>query len=476
MLPRVLLTKKTALYPMLENDPQYEDQKEEYDLEHRGLMVYNSKENAEELLCLGVNVWNGKEWICMINKAKYTVNCATVTVHGVYKQNEQLDNTKHYISVDITASLEANGALYHLKTNTINGISFEAKGKLVTGTQTVILEGHGTPQGMETKNFAITTNSIVPNQECSASVQMVIPKKRMLVLGNADTYGWVPGKPKVGSYEVLKSQNNFGVQQNSVVKAEEIEIIYPAINGRPNQSEVDVIVNYLQNEKVDICYIGQDIYMENNVTYIVRLRQALVDYLEAKGVVVMFWEANPYLNGSAQAFFRDLFQDDTIVQKKTPSSAGAIFKLTADIDDEITTGPFGDVRGKEWGEDASWAMSVTVPENKVKVYSRGDDINNANDDETKNIPIGFKTNDYNLVYFGDGGFPSSVYNATSGNSQTSSTICPFNWDPTTMFPTPKPNYGRATQKYDVYNSTIWCNTMAWALYQAQYHGINTPTP
>lgn len=474
-LPCVLLTKKTALYPMLENNPQYENQKEEFDLQHIGLIVYNTEENIGELLCKGVNVWNGKEWMCLINETKYTTDCGTLRVHGVYKQNVALDKTKHYISMDITAPLEAKGSLYHLNTNTIDGISFEAKGKLKVGTQTVILEGSGTPQGVNSKNFGIMINSIEPNLQCSARVQMVLPRKRMLVLGNADTYGWVPGKTKVGSYEVLKSQNNFGTLQNSVAKVEDIEIIYPAINGRPTQSQVDIIVNYLKNEKVDICYIGQDLYMDTDNSHLIKLRQTLVDYLEAKGVVVMFWEANPYLNGSAQAFFRDLFQDSSIEQKRVPSSPGAIFAMADNIQDEITTGPFGDVRGKLWGEDASWAMSVSVPQDKVTVYSWGDDITNDNDAETSDKPIGFRHKSLNLVYFGDGGFPSSIfYSATSGNSQTSATICPFNWNPTTMFPTPKPNYGRGSQKYDVYNSTIWSNTMAWALHQAQHHGINTP--
>lgn len=70
---------------------------------------------------------------------------------------------------------------------------------------------------------------------------------------------------------------------------------------------------------------------------------------------------------------------------------------------------------------------------------------------------------------GDGGFTSSPSGVPGG----SNLICPFYWNTNTMAPIPKPNYGAGTTKYDVYNSQMWCNVMAWAIKQAQFNGINT---
>lgn len=55
-LPRVVLTDKNKLYPMLEVG--YDGSE---DIKHIGLVVYNTNDVFEEL-CSGFSVWNGEEW------------------------------------------------------------------------------------------------------------------------------------------------------------------------------------------------------------------------------------------------------------------------------------------------------------------------------------------------------------------------------------------------------------------------------
>lgn len=409
-------------------------------------------------------------------KPLYTMDCSSVKVKGIYKVDQALDPNTNYIELKLNVDAAAIGATYLIETNTVDGISFKDQGLLTSTSMTIQLKGSGTPTSVTNKYMTITSNSQKSVATCSATVVVVIPKKKMLVLGTVDLYGWVPGTPGRGSYEVLTSPNNFGQNENSIVKTEGFDIIYPAINGIPSSTQTNYILDQLTNQKVDICYIGQDIYAGGSSAEQVLFRQTLIDFVNKKGVLVLFWEANPSSNGGAQVLFRQLFSNPNISQSaiSTTGGSGAIYKTTA-VNDDVLNGPFGDVRNKYWGEDASWAMSIAnLPSGEIDVYSWGDDYTSTADAAYLANVTGFKHKSLNLVYFGDGGFCSSVYSATSGNTQTGNTLCPFNWNPTNMFPTPKPNYGKTTPIYSVYNSTIWANTLAWALKQAQFNGINTP--
>lgn len=173
LLPRVLLTKKTELYPMLENNSDYQNNKSTIDQTHAGLVVYNTANNVNELISKGLNVWNGQEWESMQQEAEYTLDCTTVTVHGTYKENEALNPNNHYITVDITTASGSEGQLYHVTTNTVDGISFEAKGVLATGTQTITLIGTGTPVNPDSKTLTIHSNSLAAESTCSTTVPMI---------------------------------------------------------------------------------------------------------------------------------------------------------------------------------------------------------------------------------------------------------------------------------------------------------------
>ncbi|MBK5720660.1 hypothetical protein JGH11_07225 [Dysgonomonas sp. Marseille-P4677] len=436
-------------------------------------------------------------------KPLYTMDCRTIKVFGTYIINQSLNPSlptlQQYITMNIVADAAAEGASYIIKTNTIDGIYFEAKGKLVPGTQTITLIGYGTPTNTNDKYFTITSNSIKSVATCNAKITVLISKKRVIGIGtNETTFGWSPTIPGTGSYKVTKSPNNFGLLENSIVKVEEIDLTHLSFTG-DIAGGINTIRGYLEGTNgqppVDICIIAQDAYLRASEA------DYFANYVNKGGILIVFNEGNGYLDAGLTyprgtitnlmkaiwgapantsiadfGFSRRVNYDGDSYQ----GYPGAIYPLTS-VDDEILNGPFGDVRGKQWGEDASWARGVkNIPTEDIIIYSYATNLMVDNQDpEASSLITGFRHRYKNFVYFGDGGFVSSTINATNSPTNKSITICPFWWQAGTFTPAPKPNYGEARpiggvrQHYYVYNSIIYCNIMAWALKQAEENGINS---
>ncbi len=66
MLPRVSITDRDNLFPMFEDDDEYKNnianKKDEYDLSHIGLMVYNVYTDICKEIYPGAQVWDGDKW------------------------------------------------------------------------------------------------------------------------------------------------------------------------------------------------------------------------------------------------------------------------------------------------------------------------------------------------------------------------------------------------------------------------------
>lgn len=230
----------------------------------------------------------------------------------------------------------------------------------------------------------------------------------------------------------------------------------------------------LRTYRIDIVILTQDVYVNG------ALASILDRYVAQNGVLVCFWEANGSENfqGSATILMNSLFDRSNITSVALLSFPGAIYGLT-DINDPILNGPFGDVRGKQWGEDASWAMAVFgVPTDSIDIYSTSYDLTINGGGNNLGGYTAFKHKTKNIIYFGDGGFNSS---GLDGHPFNSTIMCPFWWNDNTysttvpyMHPMPKPGYGKGPVGMDAYNSIVFCNIMAWALERAENNGINTP--
>ena len=105
--------------------------------------------------------------------ATYTLgtggNCAATAVSGRYVKDTALDASN---TVTVSVEVSVTGP-YWITTNTVNGILFSSTGTFTsTGTQTVTLNGTGTPIAIDTANFTLTRLS-GPAGSCTFSVAAV---------------------------------------------------------------------------------------------------------------------------------------------------------------------------------------------------------------------------------------------------------------------------------------------------------------
>ncbi|WP_166335891.1 hypothetical protein [Sphingobacterium chungjuense] len=335
-----------------------------------------------------------------------------------------------------------------------------------------------------TSNFAAP----VVGQRLSTTLRLnyQVAPLRILHISNNTSYGYALQQGP--SWDFLNSKVNFGDLPESIVKMgvwapgqgswsggnqtdnkSQNWIQFAATTAFDNQLASRLAATNTTN-RPDIVILG---YNMTSVRPVVA--QALNSYLNDKGVVIMLLQdaANAY----TQSFFNTMFGVSNIGTNSSGSS-GAMYPIEGvDPDDEILNGPFGDVRGRHWGEDAGTTLGITnLPLSAVTVYSYGNAINRSS--VATRVTM-FKHNTKSFFYIGDGGFVS--YNG--GNSNT---ICPFNYDPVAKKPLPK-SYGNAGSGYSAgslgaYNSIVMANVMAWAVEKAELEGVRTwkyagpPTP
>lgn len=382
----------------------------------------------------------------------YTMSCGTATVNGVYKVGTALTASN---TITLPVNVATLGS-YTVTTNTVDGISFSGSGTFTsTGNQNITLGGTGTPTSTSVKTITITSDSQGGvSTTCSVNVVVVIPKKTVLHIGLETAYGYSAYTGP--SRSLMDSPTNFGTTASSIVKYE--GFAHTSLGNSPSSTALQTALN----NKPDIVVIGYN-YTPNatDAGYI-------ASYLNKKGVVIAMTDDT----GTAQNLFRGIFSDPTI-SASYGGGAGSVYALT-NTDDPILNGPFGDVRGKNWGEDASTTVNMLGLTSGFVPYSYAQPINSTT---TRTGISGLRNTSLNFIWFGDGGFLSNE-NA-NGNQYSSNTIEPF-VAPSTggYFPVQKSAYGYAGNGYttggmQVQNSILFANMIAWAIKQAEFNGINT---
>lgn len=382
----------------------------------------------------------------------YTISCGSATVNGVYKVGTALGVSN---TITLPVNVSALGS-YTVTTNTVDGISFSGSGTFTsTGAQNITLNGTGTPTSTAVKSLTITSDSQGGvSTTCMVSVIVVIPKKTVVHIGLETAYGYSAFTGP--SRSLMDSPTNFGTTASSVVKYEGFTHI--SLGGAPSTAALQTALN----NKPDIVIIGY--------AYTPNATEAgyIASYLNKKGVVIAFTDDT----GTAQNLFRAIFSDPTI-STSYGGGAGSVYALT-NTSDPILNGPFGDVRGKNWGEDASTTVNVSGLTSGFVPYSYAQPINNTT---ARTGVSGLRNNSLNFIWFGDGGFLSNE-NA-NGSQYASNTIEPF-VAPSTggYFPVQKSAYcyagnGFAAGGMQVQNAILFANMVAWAINQAEFSGINT---
>lgn len=273
------------------------------------------------------------------------------------------------------------------------------------------------------------------------------------------------------AYNLIAEPKNYGSLLESVVRSGGFDHIRCYQDG--------TLYTFLAN-KPDIVIISVYYQMSSED------RSSLITYLNQGGVLLLLTDGvNAGDRNAQQPFFRDFFNNQTITLQNTGYSSGALYKMVG-INDEILNGPFGDVRDKYWGEDASATTSLSnVPSTEVTQYSAA---KAANGTTAANGITMFKHNTKNFFWIGDGGFLSNelsrgIYSsytiepfATVNLSQSGSTnpVNEFNYN---NYPIPKKygysGNGISVGTTDVYNSTVFANIMSWAVINAEFFGINS---
>lgn len=377
----------------------------------------------------------------------YTMSCGGGVANGVYKVGTAL-TASNTITLPVNASSLGS---YTITTNTVDGISFRGSGTFTaSGNQNVTLSGTGTPSSTAVKTMTITSDSQGGvSTTCSVNIIVVIPAKTIVHLGGTGDHGY--SAEEDASKNLMDAPANFGTLANSVVKFEGFMHLTPA-DGAPAVAAI--------NAKPDIVITGYP-YTPNasEIT-------ALVDYLNKGGVVIAQLEGT----ASIQSFMRSLFANPQI-NVIGRNSGGAVYPMI-NISDEILNGPFGDVRGKNWGEDASVTASIEgISEAFITSYSGSSAINSTSVFAGTTM---FKHKNLNLFYVGDGGFLS---NFNANGTIASNTAYPFATN-TSNFPVAKIAYGfsgngNTAGSMAIQNSIIFANVVAWAIKQAEFNGINT---
>lgn len=403
-------------------------------------------------------------------KPLYSMDCSKTKVRGVYKIDVPLDTDEHYIDMVLTVDAEALGATYIIETNTVDGIYFKAEGTLNNTSQPVKLLGYGVPNSMDDKVFTITSNSKKTVATCKATVYMCYTPKKILGIGYYNTnYGYYIQNS--ASLAVMNADINFGSLENSTVKVEK-PFSYSYIKGE-TQGNIDgagyINASALSTELAknpDIVVLGFFVSFNANTI------QQLTEYLNKGGVLVMFTEYYTSNAVSAEALFRNIFADSNITGGMK-NARSAVYPLSS-VNDEILNGPFGDARGKLWGEDASQTYVIQgLPAGDIYTYSGGSRLNATGANILPGVTM-FRHKTLNLFWVGDGGFNSNL-GPYYGNTYLDKGICPFTIN-SSMQPIPRVDYGESAMgnvNQTVYNSILFGNIMAWAIKQAEFNGINT---
>ena len=417
---------------------------------------------------------------------KYTVDCSSIVVKGLFKRGITLNPSEHYITLSIIADNRGmQGRSFIIETTDPynHGIRFRAEDSFdFTGIpegeplriNNIRLNGSGTLHANSlVRRFSLPLISSSPSAlSCETTIQLVIPHMHILVLADPDiTFGYSIANTSGGAGKIFNSPNNFGPNENSMLKVEGFTYISsPSDNIVTFTGDLHKWITGIGNDGkiADVVYIADYTTFTNNTTV-----SLLVDYMEKGGVVVIFNEENTVTN-----FINAALGVNTISVTEHgrsgsvyPFPANPVFGLDANgvqevlhryEADPIMNGPFGDVRDKQWGSDINRIVTLSgLPQSSgLTAYSYEADIATNNPAVNINNVTGFKyeSENCNMVWFGDAGFMTSQ----NGSIGTSKASCPLGWDTNTYFPEIRTGYGH-TKQMPVYNSVVFCNIMAWAI-------------
>ncbi|MDR2684780.1 MAG: hypothetical protein LBB53_05310 [Prevotellaceae bacterium] len=357
-----------------------------------------------------------------IGKAKFTMDCSQCSVNGVYNINQAVSGT-HNIKVKVNVK---SGGYYSFEASAA-GVHFCRNGIWLPtdiGDKEVILYASGTPTIAGPTPILITGETSTGKVSCLNTLNVAYRSIKVLCFG-ADYYSGANINCSIN--KILKSDANFGMA--GTVPAQSITIVDGAYN--------ENIKNLITSNNPDIIIIGYNFHPGTIAT------AALVDFINNKnGFVIMMAQDNAPADGATLSAIMGSAVTVGIPQSGG-SGAGNVRPFAVNSTCPLLNGPFLNVGGKYWGEDAGTTFCI------MSALPAGFEALSTNN------TIVWKKNG-NFVYIGDGGF------AIGSLVDISPTVypCAINADGSPAVKTQYTNGG-------AYNSYFFANIIAYAIKWAQ---------
>ncbi|MCA5004403.1 fimbrillin family protein [Sphingobacterium bovistauri] len=342
------------------------------------------------------------------------------------------------------------------------------------------------------------TNPAIGNELIAkVGLSYTLPSKRIFHVSNNTTYAY--SFQEGPAWRMISDLRNFGNLDNSLVRMAPWDPTTPSkgVWKGGNFNTDDKTENWLLANSAAATLLAKIepsdaskrpdiiIFAYDQVSLPTTVSDALLRFVNAGGVFIWM---NEFHDPTIPLFLNKLFGTDQPLVADNPikvhgfGDGGAMYRLLSKTDgiadgNRVLDGPFGDARGKLWGEDASVTHGVTgLPLNKVEIYSYGQAVNRLPNATNASYVTMFRHTEKNFFFLGDGGL-------ISYDGAVSPTACPFDYNPTTARPIPKlfgnlyippasdprPRYNERSDY--AYNGIIAGNIMLWAGELAEFNGI-----
>ncbi|MCC9043190.1 hypothetical protein LNQ81_10945 [Myroides sp. M-43] len=382
----------------------------------------------------------------------YTVNCNYVSPLRMIRVNRALVAGQDGLNVSVDVGFADN---YTIKTNELNGVSFEQSGVFTDadrekGTTEVILPGRGTPLEAGIFNFEITViakdGKVI--QTCTVPISFVGPDITILALGT-QAYAPTGRGDGYGTNAILNNSRLFG--PNGIVKVNSIKVLTNNYIARFPSN----LRSYLEANNVDIVLIGYP------TTYGYDERVVLEDFIKRKKIVVIMADElnlrdNPSTStiGSTNQLIADLagssYLPAYIGSAGTNSQYTLVNKVVGPNTDPIVSSEFGSMFNGYLGNDYNARISYfkNLPSDYVPI---------AVSTEDSSLVWIFRHKTLGFIFLGDGG----IFAGNTTNN--SNVIFPVKFDASgTLLSKSYLNYGKGGT-YQVQNSLLYANTLKWAI-------------
>jgi hypothetical protein len=446
----------------------------------------------------------------------YTIDCDSIVINGKYMIGTLPDPNENSIDL-IVENIDPDmiGMEWVISTEAADetkgdhNVRFSGRGVFTqVGTQQVTLyadtvfNAGGTAQAMTAGLFNL---KLVCNNAAFNGVPLPTPcpitfgvgfQRKKLLTGGLDytrlqySYGGQTAKPSYAengaSYYYLRSEKNFSLTDDGA---------FPVAGFNITDGSGTAILDYEKTAKFmvnngDIAILGGIWWEDKDVTEIVR------NYVDQGGVLIVFHDSETCTSTALTQMakmFDDVDYTETAPQKvtftKSGPAAGARFTIRNDLpaDDPIVSGWLGgrqynpSIANLAWGVHRVAGVRMTIKpefEDDFVVYSY-----DGSYPYVGSYPLIVRSKKKNIIWVTTSGFIANYGNNRSANAGASAAggtgaddICPFAIDEgdkpmvRTGWPNRSATYAGGNP---VYNSFIFRNIMAWAIYQAEFHGINS---